>query len=158
MSPIRLLKNEKDLRGLWQKLWCSTMHCLFLDMIDHHSNRSGGRIVAPVCDRVMIRRGGGELSPFSGSCSPSCCGCSTSGPRGFNVFMTRLGMTLSWCRLRRALPLWVSTMYDRGASAFSNTTPGVGLLLSVVIQTSACWGIWGSGPCDACQNWPFVET
>ena len=128
-------------------------------MTDHHPYRSGGRIVVPVCDRVMIRRGGGELSPFSGSCSPSCCGCSNSGPVsgcsnccgcsnsgpvGSNVFTTRLGMTLSWCRLRRALPLWVSTMYDRGASTFSNTTLGVGFLLSVVIQTSACWGIWGS--------------
>ena len=49
-------------------------------MIDHHPNRSGGQIVVPVCDRVMIRRGGGELSLFSGSCSSSCCGCSTSGP------------------------------------------------------------------------------
>ena len=28
MSPIRLLKNEKALRGSWQKLWCSTMDCL----------------------------------------------------------------------------------------------------------------------------------
>ena len=28
MSPIRLLKNEKGLRGSWQKLWCSTMDCL----------------------------------------------------------------------------------------------------------------------------------
>ena len=28
MSPIILLKNEKALRGSWQKLWCSTMDCL----------------------------------------------------------------------------------------------------------------------------------
>ena len=129
-------------------------------MIDHHPNRSGGWILVSVCDRVMIRRQGGELLlPFPGSRSPSCSGCSNSdsgsawsnsGPGGSNVFPSRLGMTLSWYRLWRALPLWISTKYDRGASAFPTTTLGVGLLLSVVIQTSVCCGI--------CKEWVDLVT
>ena len=64
---------------------------------------------------------------------------------------------LSWCRLRCTLPLWASTMYDRGASAFPTTTLGVGLLLSVVIQTQpAVESGEVSGSCDACQNWPLL--
>ena len=48
MSPIRLLKNEKDLRGSWQKLWCSTMDCLNRGILKGyiHVQTSGTRFLA----------------------------------------------------------------------------------------------------------------